>query len=343
MPGAPGSVTDIVARPLAETLSAELRQPVVVENHPGAGGILAMQLLSQARPDGYTLAIASTSQLVFNIFLFDSLPYDPIRAVVPVTKLVSGKVAIVANPAFQGALSASSLRSRRRSRASSNTQCRRSRASPHLCADDGPRGRHRHAGRALPQRPRRSAGCVARRRTDSLRCAGVGRRACADPKAQSAWRDRERARCPTARSRRWSKVASDIDAQAWLGLVAPAGLPSPVAERIHRAVARVLRTPQLERVFEQAGFEIAGDPPDAFAVATGRARHVGARATRRQAQAGNVISIADTRATTLSACTPAETDAAARDAPMRRRAPTARCRSLPSSVPTNSTTASLLA
>src|SRR5262245_53428764 len=99
--GALGSVSDIIARPLADALSGELRQRVVVENHPGAGGILAMKMLSLAKPDGHTLAIASTSQLVYNSYLFDALPYDPVRDVTPITRLVTGKVAIVANPAFR--------------------------------------------------------------------------------------------------------------------------------------------------------------------------------------------------------------------------------------------------
>jgi len=64
--GAPGSPTDLAARPLAESLSKALGQPLVVENRTGAGGIVAMDLVAKAPADGYTLGVASTSQLVFN-------------------------------------------------------------------------------------------------------------------------------------------------------------------------------------------------------------------------------------------------------------------------------------
>jgi tripartite-type tricarboxylate transporter receptor subunit TctC len=98
--GAPGSVPDTVARPLAARLEAELRQPVIVDNRPGAGGILAMVLLARAKPDGYTIGIVSTSQLVFNRLLFKKLPYDSLHDFVPVTKLVAGKVVLAAHPSF---------------------------------------------------------------------------------------------------------------------------------------------------------------------------------------------------------------------------------------------------
>src|SRR5437660_12374987 len=68
--GAPGSVPDTMIRPIAEQLSASLGQPVVVENKPGAAGIVAMEALTRAEPDGYTLAVATMSQAVFNSYLF---------------------------------------------------------------------------------------------------------------------------------------------------------------------------------------------------------------------------------------------------------------------------------
>jgi tripartite-type tricarboxylate transporter receptor subunit TctC len=95
--GAPGSVTDSIARPLAEKLGSSLSQPVVVENRPGAGGILAMDLIAKAAPDGYTLGVATMSQLVFNSYLFAKLPYDPLRDFRSIGGLVSGPIAVAVN------------------------------------------------------------------------------------------------------------------------------------------------------------------------------------------------------------------------------------------------------
>src|SRR5437660_6689494 len=68
--GAPGSVPDMVARPLAESLARELLQPVVIENRPSAGGFAAINLAVKAPSDGYTIALVSKAQVVYNPYLF---------------------------------------------------------------------------------------------------------------------------------------------------------------------------------------------------------------------------------------------------------------------------------
>jgi tripartite-type tricarboxylate transporter receptor subunit TctC len=98
--GPPGSVPDSIARPLSEKLAASLHQPVIVENHPSAGGIVAMDLVAKARPDGYVVGLVSTAQMVFNTYLFEKLPYEAMRDFAPVSLLVIGQGAIAANPAF---------------------------------------------------------------------------------------------------------------------------------------------------------------------------------------------------------------------------------------------------
>jgi len=95
-----GSFPDQVARRLAEVLSARWKQPIIIDNRPGAGGIAAMSQFAKEPADGYTLALATMSQLVFNRFLFQSLPYDPVRDVHPVGTIMSGSMMIVAHPEF---------------------------------------------------------------------------------------------------------------------------------------------------------------------------------------------------------------------------------------------------
>jgi tripartite-type tricarboxylate transporter receptor subunit TctC len=98
--GAAGSVPDTVARLIAERLAAALRQPVVVDDRPGASGVLAMQALVGSAADGHTIALATISQAVFNSYLFSRLSYDPLRDLEPVSPLVAGPMVIVAQPAF---------------------------------------------------------------------------------------------------------------------------------------------------------------------------------------------------------------------------------------------------
>ncbi|MBI3349649.1 MAG: tripartite tricarboxylate transporter substrate binding protein [Burkholderiales bacterium] len=95
-----GSFPDQVARRLAESLSEQWGQPIVIDNRPGAGGIAAMGGFAKAPADGYTLALATMSQLVFNPHLFQGLPYDVLRDVQPVGTVRSGSMMIVAHPGF---------------------------------------------------------------------------------------------------------------------------------------------------------------------------------------------------------------------------------------------------
>jgi tripartite-type tricarboxylate transporter receptor subunit TctC len=79
IPQPPGGATDILARLVSEPLSKELGRPVVVENRPGANGIISINALRQARPDGNTLLLGGVSIFSFNPNLYPNLPYDPWR------------------------------------------------------------------------------------------------------------------------------------------------------------------------------------------------------------------------------------------------------------------------
>lgn len=77
VPQSAGSGGDVVARILGEKLSQDLRQPIVVDNRPGANGIVAMSAAAKAPPDGYTVLLTGVSQVSFNPHLYASLPYNP--------------------------------------------------------------------------------------------------------------------------------------------------------------------------------------------------------------------------------------------------------------------------
>jgi tripartite-type tricarboxylate transporter receptor subunit TctC len=84
IPFGPGSATDIVARAVADELRAELGQPFVVENRPGANGFIAATAAAKAPADGYTLFISSNTTQTNNQFLFKKLPYDPEKDFTPI-------------------------------------------------------------------------------------------------------------------------------------------------------------------------------------------------------------------------------------------------------------------
>ena len=101
VPFAAGSATDQLARALGQDVSAAAKQPVVVENKPGANGFLGAQAVAKAAPDGYTVFITTNTTHAANQHLFKSLPYDPVKDYAPVTALARGGQIMVVNPKIQ--------------------------------------------------------------------------------------------------------------------------------------------------------------------------------------------------------------------------------------------------
>ena len=100
VPFGPGIGIDVMARTVADRLSHRLGQPVIVENMPGAGNIIGAQAVARAAPDGYTFLFTGPSPVVTNIFLFKSLPYDPYKDFTPVAMISDrGPFVVSVNPA----------------------------------------------------------------------------------------------------------------------------------------------------------------------------------------------------------------------------------------------------
>jgi tripartite-type tricarboxylate transporter receptor subunit TctC len=89
VPTGPGAATDVMARLLADGIGRGLGQPMVVDNMPGASGIVAHQAAARAEPDGHTLLFTNTSGMAINLISFKQLPYDPMRDFTPVAMVCS--------------------------------------------------------------------------------------------------------------------------------------------------------------------------------------------------------------------------------------------------------------
>ncbi len=100
VPFAAGGGTDLVARTLAERLGTALGQVVIVDNKPGASGIVAMETAQKAAPDGYTLVLGSATTVVVNPAVQPDLPYDPIKDFEHLADIGSATVVMVANPSY---------------------------------------------------------------------------------------------------------------------------------------------------------------------------------------------------------------------------------------------------
>jgi tripartite-type tricarboxylate transporter receptor subunit TctC len=84
VPFAPGGTTDIVARLVAQKISDELGQQLVIDNRGGAGGVIGTDLLAKAAPDGYTIMLNHVG-VAYNVTMYKTLPYDPVRDLLPIS------------------------------------------------------------------------------------------------------------------------------------------------------------------------------------------------------------------------------------------------------------------
>ena len=94
----PGGATDILSRDFAAKLGEELKQQVIIENKPGAGGTIGADIVAKAAPDGYTLTIGTSSNHAIAVSLYKKLPYDPVTDFVPITMLAVSQNVVVINP-----------------------------------------------------------------------------------------------------------------------------------------------------------------------------------------------------------------------------------------------------
>lgn len=104
VPFPPGGSSDFIARAIAPHMAEKMGQPIVVENRPGAGGMLGVDIVAKAPPDGYTIGLAAAGALSSNIHLYPTMPFHPEKDLAPVTMLAMIPFFLVANPSQPGTL-----------------------------------------------------------------------------------------------------------------------------------------------------------------------------------------------------------------------------------------------
>jgi tripartite-type tricarboxylate transporter receptor subunit TctC len=263
--GAPGSAPDAIARPIAERLGNALGQAVVVENRPGAAGSIAMVALKRSAPDGYTLALATMSQAVFNPYLFANPGYDPLRDLEPIAPLVTGAMALAAHPSFPP---------------STLTQfVALAKAEPGKLFVAIPQlGSPPHIVLLLLSKSTGIDVTVVPHKSGSDAVAAVvageipllfdaptvisGQAAAGKLKAITVTGKQREAALPATATA--SESGFDVQGDAWIGLVAPAGTPPSIVERLNREVARVMAAPEMNNVMTKLSFQSLHSTPQAF-------------------------------------------------------------------------------
>ena len=264
VPSAPGGGTDIVGRTVANKLTEYLGQQVVIDNRAGAGTIIGIDIAAKSPPDGYTLLVG-LSTLAINPSMFAKLPYDALRDLAPICHMVSVPNALVLHPSVP-AQSIQALIALARAKPNAlNVGSAGNGTSPHLSLElfkslakiDMVHVPYKGSGNAIianlagevsvsfPSIPTAYQYIKAGR----LRALGVttARRTPALPDVPAI-----------------GEIVPGYEATQWFGMLAPAGTPRTIIDRIHQETVRALKAPEVIKQLAGEGADIVGSTPDAF-------------------------------------------------------------------------------
>jgi tripartite-type tricarboxylate transporter receptor subunit TctC len=264
---APGGGTDAIARALAARLQAELGQPVVVENKPGAGGNLATEAAATAKPDGYTLLMGNQGPMSVNPTLFPRFRVNPETALDPVALVADAPLVVVAGPGTRRRTCASWSRRCASARATSPTprpRTARPATSPSalLCQMAGVEAVHvpyRGAGPALTEVV---AGNVAFMATTLPSVTGLLQGG--QLRAIAVTGDKRVDTLPDVPTVAEAAGLPDYRATAWYGILVPKGTPAPIRGRLAEAIQKSLAAPELAVRLREEGAEPAHMEGEAF-------------------------------------------------------------------------------
>ncbi len=266
VPSSPGGGTDITARIVAQKLAEQLGQQVLVDNRAGAGTIIGNEIVAKSAADGYTL-LMGLSTLAINPSMYTRLPYDALRDFAPISQVVSSPNLLTVHPSVPARTVRELIALARARPGSLVFGSAGTGTSPHLSGElfksvarvdivhvpykgSGPSVISLLAGEtsvnfaSIPT-------AIAYVRAGRLRALGVTtlRRAQALPELPSI----AEAGVP------------GYEATQWFGVLAPAGTPRAIVDRVHQELVRALRAPDVKDRLTNEGLEVVAGTPEEFA------------------------------------------------------------------------------
>lgn len=265
IPYAAGEGADVIARAMEPVLAERLKQPVVVENRPGAAGSTGIETVAKSAPDGYTMGIAGMAALAANPSLYPKLTYDPAKELAPVSLVAVVPYVLVADPKLPAQTLAEVIGL--------------ARAKPgELLLGYGGNGTPMHLAAELfkllakvqmVDTPYKSSEPV-------VADAAAGRLALGMvelPHAAAVLKEGKLKAIATTGAKRMSAAASvptvaesglqGYEANGWLGIVVAAGTPAAVVQRLNAEIAATLKRPEVrDRIVAAGGEPAAGSPTE---------------------------------------------------------------------------------
>ena len=263
----PGQTTDIVARVVAEQLSREMGQQFVVENKPGAAGIIGTEFVKNAKPDGYTLSINSTGPMAINPGLYKQLPYDPVKDFAAVGMIVKVPIYLAVNkdvPANNFAEFVTYVKANpgklaygsggNGTTAQLATEMLKGLTGMdlnHIPYKGNPAAMTDLIGGRVIAMFDSAPSVIPRYKAGQIKVLGIA----------ALSRSANEPDIPTIAE----QGVPGFEAMTWIGLFAPAGTPRPIVDRLNAALNKAVLSPALSNTLEKSGAEPAQSTPDEFA------------------------------------------------------------------------------
>ena len=261
VPFPPGNAGDLMARMLAEKLTTNMKQTVIVDNRPGAGGNIGAEHAARSAPDGYTVLIAASGIVTANAFLY-KLSFDPLKDLTPVTLLYSGAPLLVVSPKVEAKSLQELIEGARRNPGKYTYASYGSGHVSHIIGEMFKQA----AGVDLLHVPYKASPLpdvmsgqvdmifesplLVVKNTGKLRPLGV----------VSAKRNPKLPDVPAI-----AEVLPDFEVTGWLGAFVPAGTPPDIVQRLNREFVTAMQAPDFRKRLDELMLDPGGNTPEEFA------------------------------------------------------------------------------
>lgn len=261
-----GGAPDVVARVLAQSMSTGLAQPIVIDNKPGANGIVGTEAAANATPDGYTLVLVDRGTFGINPSLYDKLPYDPLKSFDFIGIAALGPYLLLVNPALGvGSIPELVAAAKRNDlRYGSFGVGGLGHINVELIA--------RHLGIKLDHVPYKGgpaalAGVVSGEVALAVLTppAVLGQLRDGKLRALAVGADKRLELLPSVPTAAEAGLSPEALAPVFFGLAAPRGTPAPILARLSAEMKRALQQPDVLERFNKSGLVMVGGSPDAMA------------------------------------------------------------------------------
>ncbi len=265
VPTTPGGASDIMMRQLAQKMAESMKNPVVVENRPGAGNVIGSDLVAKSAPDGYTLLLTYTDH-VFNPYLHANMPYDTVKAFTPISLIGSVPLLVVTNPSVPANSVAELIALAKQNPGKLNFGSAGSGSSLHL------------AGELFKSLAKIDVLHVPYKGTTPgfVDLMG-GRLQFMFPTSVSAWTHVQNGKLKALaitsaqRSPHLPNIPTaaesglpGYEASIWYGMLAPAGTPAPIIAKLNAELHKALQQPDVKAKLSEQNFSITPSTPEEF-------------------------------------------------------------------------------